>query len=84
MHGQGPFQMQKAIISILAAQIFPRPIWSLRWRHRAFDVAVFLQKYIRLVPRREPCRLLKERPGPVPWLRPGIEVETVPDTAVPA
>ncbi len=75
MHGQGPFQMQKAIISVLAAQIFPKPIWSLRWRHRAFDFCVFLQKYFALVPRREPCRLVQETPGSIPWLEPIVEVK---------
>jgi flavin-dependent dehydrogenase len=59
MNGQGPFQMQRAIISILAGQVFPRPSWSLRWRHRAFDLCVRLQKHIALVPRREPCSLVQ-------------------------
>jgi flavin-dependent dehydrogenase len=81
MHGQGPFQVQRAIISILAAQVFPRPVWSLRWRHHLFDLCVFLQKYLPLVPRREPCRLLKEVPGPTPWLHPTVEV---PDVRSPA
>jgi flavin-dependent dehydrogenase len=58
MNGQGPVQMQGAIISILAGQVFPRPPWSLRWRHRAFDLCVRLQKHVALVPRREPCRLI--------------------------
>lgn len=62
MEGQGPFEMQRAIISILAGQVFPKPIWSLRWRHRAFDACVYLQKYFTLVPRREPCRLVDQQP----------------------
>jgi FADH2-dependent halogenase len=60
MNGQGPVQMQRAIISILAGQVFPRPAWSLRWRHRAFDACVHLQKHVALVPRRTPCRLVEQ------------------------
>jgi len=66
MEGQGPFQMQRAIISILAGQVFPTPIWSLRWRHMAFAMCVRLQKHFPLVPRREPCRLLDQAPELVP------------------
>jgi hypothetical protein len=66
--------MQRAIISILAGQVFPKPIWSLRWRHTAMDIAVFVHKYFALVPRREPCRLVTETPQPLPWLKPVVEV----------
>lgn len=62
MEGQGPFQMQRAIISILAGQVFPEPVWSLKWRHFAFDVCVRLQQYLPLVPRRKPCKLVEEQP----------------------
>lgn len=66
MEGQGPFQMQRAVISILAGQVFPRAAWSLRWRHRAFDLCVKLNEHFRLVPRREPCRLVDLKPEVVP------------------
>jgi flavin-dependent dehydrogenase len=66
MNGKGPLQMQGAIISILAGQVFPKPVWSLRWRHAAFDLCVFLQQYLALAPHREPCRLLQEQPQSVP------------------
>ncbi|MEX2218587.1 MAG: NAD(P)/FAD-dependent oxidoreductase [Phycisphaerales bacterium] len=62
MQGQGPFQMQRAIISILAGQVFPRPPWALRWRHHAFDACVQLQTIVPLVPRRTPCRLVEQEP----------------------
>lgn len=62
MEGQGPFEMQRAIISILAGQVFPEPVWSLRWRHAAFHLCVYLQRHFRLVPRREPCRLMQTEP----------------------
>jgi flavin-dependent dehydrogenase len=65
MTGQGPFQMQRAIISILAGQVFPQPVWALRWRHAAFELCVFLQQHMTLAPRRAPCRLVDETPGRV-------------------
>lgn len=65
MEGQGPFRMQKAIISILAGQVFPKPVWALRWRHRAFEACVRLQEHFALVPRREPCRLVDQTPESV-------------------
>jgi hypothetical protein len=65
MEGQGPFQMQKAVISILAGQVFPKPVWALRWRHRAFEACVKLQEHFSLVPKREPCRLVNQVPEPV-------------------
>lgn len=68
MEGQGPVQMQRAIISILAGQVFPKPPWALRWRHRAFDACVQLQKVLPLVPRRRPCRLVDESPIDTPWV----------------
>jgi flavin-dependent dehydrogenase len=69
MHGQGPVQMQRAIISILAGQTFPKPVWSLRWRHRAFDLCVWLQQYLPLVPHRAPCRLTEQEPAPISAFR---------------
>ena len=66
MNGQGPVQMQRAIISILAGQVFPRPPWALRWRHHAFDACVRLQEHFALVPRREPCRLVSQVAQPIP------------------
>jgi flavin-dependent dehydrogenase len=66
MEGQGPLQMQRAVISILAGQVFPNPAWALRWRHAAFELCVRLQKHVRLVPRREPCRLVDLKPELVP------------------
>jgi hypothetical protein len=62
MHGTGPLQVHRAIISILAGQVFPRPIWPLRWRLRFFELCVRLQQYVPLVPRRARFSLLRERP----------------------
>lgn len=77
MEGQGPFQMQKAIISILAGQVFPKPVWALRWRQRAFEVCVRLQEHFALVPRREPCRLVDQAPESVRVFEDSPEIAVV-------
>ena len=77
MEGQGPFQMQRAIISILAGQVFPKPCWALRWRHRAFEACVALQEHVALVPRRAPCRLIDTPPESVPAFAAACEVGAV-------
>ncbi len=76
--GGGPLQMPGAIISILAGQVFPRAAWSLRWRHRAFDVCVWLQQYFALAPHREPFRLTKEVPVTIPYMS-AVPVAITPD-----
>ncbi len=65
LHGTGPLQMSEAIVSVLAGQGFPKLPWSLRWRHRAFDVCVWLQQFIALAPHRPPFHLMKEAPVPL-------------------
>ncbi|MFA6043861.1 MAG: NAD(P)/FAD-dependent oxidoreductase [Phycisphaerales bacterium] len=65
VQGAGPFQMAGAIISVLAGQGFPKAPWSLRWRHRAFDVCVWLQQYMALAPHRPPFHLVSEPPVPL-------------------
>ncbi|HEY1629608.1 MAG TPA: hypothetical protein VGF52_07095, partial [Tepidisphaeraceae bacterium] len=62
MNGTGPLQVHKAVISILAGQVFPKPSWALRWRLRVFELCMRLQSFVPMVPRREPCSLLREVP----------------------
>ncbi|CAN5826450.1 NAD(P)/FAD-dependent oxidoreductase [soil metagenome] len=59
MDGGGQLQMPGAIISILAGQVFPRPAWALRWRHRAFDACVWMQQRLALAPHLPRCRLVE-------------------------
>jgi hypothetical protein len=66
MNGRGPLQVHRAVISILAGQVFPRPVWALRWRLHLFELCVRLQDFIPMVPRREPCSLLREQTHSVP------------------
>jgi flavin-dependent dehydrogenase len=65
LNGTGPHQVHRAVISILAGQVFPRPRWCLRWRLRLFEFFVELNKWLPLVPRRPRFSLLAS--DPVEW-----------------
>jgi 2-polyprenyl-6-methoxyphenol hydroxylase-like FAD-dependent oxidoreductase len=65
LNGTGPLQVHRAVISILAGQVFPRPRWCLRWRLRLFEVFLQLNKWLPLVPRRPRFSLLASEP--VEW-----------------
>ena len=57
------WRIRRAMISIMAGQIFPTPMpWKLRWRLRALEVAVKLQRFISLVPRRKTYSLSERAP----------------------
>ncbi|MBC8106908.1 MAG: tryptophan 7-halogenase [Anaerolineae bacterium] len=62
MEGRGPYQVHKAIISILAGQVFPKPVWALRWRMRFFEFCIWLQDYFPLAPHKPKFRLMDEQP----------------------
>ncbi len=51
--GKGPFKMEKAIIGLLAGNIFPRMPWKMRWRLWLFDFFVWWNRKKQIVPR---CR----------------------------
>lgn len=68
VNGRGPLRMQEAIISLLAGQVFPGPLWSLRWRHRLFDICVALQRYMELAPHRARFQLAREAPSEPTWV----------------
>ena len=73
MNGQGPMKVHKAIISILAGQVFPRPVWALRWRMRLFEFCVWAQQYVSLVPRWPRFKLRDEAPIELPRERFAVE-----------
>jgi flavin-dependent dehydrogenase len=62
MEGRGPLQVHKAVISILAGQVFPKPVWALRWRLWFYHLCVRVQEFVPLVPRRPEFSLLKASP----------------------
>ncbi len=63
LNGSGPLDMHRAVISTLAGNVFPRPIWKLRWRLAAFAVAVKVQRHVALVPHRPRHSLLATEPA---------------------
>jgi len=62
LNGTGPLQVHKAVIGVLAGNVFPRPPWKLRWRLRFFDLLVKWNRKRQLVPRRRRFSLLKSNP----------------------
>jgi 2-polyprenyl-6-methoxyphenol hydroxylase-like FAD-dependent oxidoreductase len=62
LNGSGPLKMHRAILSILAGHIFPRPPWKLRWRLWLFYVCLRLQRKVAMVKRRKPFSLRAEEP----------------------
>ncbi len=67
MSGGGPWQIPRAIISLLAAEVFPDVPWKLRWRHSAFHFFVRCQRYWAVAPRRPRFHLLNELANPLPF-----------------
>ena len=64
LNGQGPLQVHRAAMSILAGYVFPRPAFALRWRFRLLGLFARINRYLPLVPRRERFSLLAEPPVP--------------------
>ncbi len=62
LNGTGPMQIHRAVIGVLAGNVFPRPPWPLRWRLALFSLCVFLNRYVKLVPRRTRFSLLHAKP----------------------
>ncbi len=60
--GQGPLDVHRAVISVLAAHVFPRPAFDLRWRLQLFRAFVALQRLFPLTPRRRIHSLLAATP----------------------
>jgi 2-polyprenyl-6-methoxyphenol hydroxylase-like FAD-dependent oxidoreductase len=61
--GSGPFGVHRAVISILAAHVFPRPGFDLRWRMWLFERFVEIQRLVPLAPRRRIHSLLEAGEG---------------------
>ena len=74
MNGRGPLRVHNAVISTLAGNVFPRPVWALRWRLWFYHLCVRVQRYVPLVPRRAECSLLSESPVEIPLVRTAVAV----------
>jgi flavin-dependent dehydrogenase len=64
LNGQGPLQVHRAAMSMLAGNVFPRPAFALRWRFQLLAFFAWINRYIPLVPRRERFSLLAEPAAP--------------------
>jgi flavin-dependent dehydrogenase len=60
LEGQGPLDVHRAVIAVLAGAVFPRPAWRLRWRLRLFELFVRVNDWWPLGQRRERFSLLAE------------------------
>jgi hypothetical protein len=58
LEGKGPLGVHRAVLSVLAGNVFPRPAFSLRWRLRLLELFVRLHRRFPLVTRRERFSLL--------------------------
>src|SRR6185437_8302372 len=72
LNGQGPQNVHGAVISALAGQVFPKPVWALRWRLVLFNFYRRINTRVALVPRRKPFSLLKEPPQELPQFTPAL------------
>jgi flavin-dependent dehydrogenase len=73
LSGQGPLGMHRAVLSLLAGHVFPKPSWSVRWRCHLFDWCVRVQRHVALGPRRERFSMLSTEAVELPWARSPME-----------
>jgi flavin-dependent dehydrogenase len=66
LEGSGPLAVHRAVIGVLAGNVFPRPPLKLRWRLWVFDQLVKINAKRQLVPRRRHFSLLKNAPATQP------------------
>ncbi|HKI05820.1 MAG TPA: NAD(P)/FAD-dependent oxidoreductase [Thermoanaerobaculia bacterium] len=59
-NGQGPLQVHRAAMAILSGNVFPRPVFALRWRFALLSLLTRINRYVPLVPRRERFSLLAQ------------------------
>lgn len=62
LNGKGPLGLHRAVLSILAGHVFPRPVFSLRWRLALFGALLRIHPRLPLVPRRSTFSLLETAP----------------------
>lgn len=58
LEGQGPLDVHRAVLSVLAGDVFPRPPFALRWRLALFELFVRLNRRFPLAQRRGRFSLL--------------------------
>ena len=61
LNEEGPLSVHRAVLGVLAGNVFPRPPFPIRWRLHLFELFMALQRRVALVPRRETFSLLTGR-----------------------
>jgi len=62
LRGTGPLGVHRAVLALLAGHVFPRPVFSLRWRLTLFGVLLGVHSRFPLVPRRTTFSLSRSAP----------------------
>jgi flavin-dependent dehydrogenase len=62
LNGVGPLKIHAAVISTLAGNVFPKPVFAIRWRLWLFHLNVRIQRHVTLCPRRPRWSLLTAEP----------------------
>ncbi len=68
IEGQGPLAVHRAVLSILAAAVFPRAPWAVRWRIDLLFALVWWHERFGIVPPRPVPTLAEMAPDPIPSL----------------
>ena len=79
LEGEGPFAIHRAVLAVLAGNVFPRPPFPVRWRLALFHLCVRLNRRFPLVPRRESFSLLASSSAEAAGL--DAEAETLATTS---
>ena len=58
LEAQGPLQVHRAVVSVLAGNVFPRQPFALRWRLRFFEFLIRWHRHFPFCPPKEPFSLL--------------------------
>ncbi|HUB24682.1 MAG TPA: FAD-dependent oxidoreductase [Tepidisphaeraceae bacterium] len=66
LQGEGPFAVHKALIGVLAGNVFPRPPWEIRWRLWLFDRMIAWNRKRQMVTRRRRFSILSSTAEPAP------------------
>ena len=62
LEGRGPLKIHSAILSLLAGHVFPRPVFSLRWRLAVFEALLWVHTRHPVLPVRARFSLLESKP----------------------
>ncbi|HTW95102.1 MAG TPA: NAD(P)/FAD-dependent oxidoreductase [Tepidisphaeraceae bacterium] len=68
LSGRGPFSVHRAVIGVLAGNVFPRPPWEIRWRLALFGLFIQIHRWLPLVSRKPHFSIMSSEPRPLPWL----------------